>query len=114
MGDSYWDNIGKKAEEARNARFADMPKESGAVKSKAKKGHKLWVCHSCKSESWDHWTAVVRAARMRCPSCGSMNYEPKTKEAKDDMADLRGVRDSVKGRKGTGTGLFVIGDQRDE
>lgn len=104
MPDPYWEAIGRKAEQDRSARAVGAP---GPKPGRA--GQRKWRCLSCGTESWEHWITLNRAARPKCPSCGSIRYEPKTREAKDNMADLRGVRDSFKGVTGTGNGKFVIG-----
>lgn len=55
-------------------------------------GRRKYRCEECKAESWHHWTARNRAARIRCTACGSARLELVTKEAKDDQASLNQVR----------------------
>jgi DNA-directed RNA polymerase subunit RPC12/RpoP len=50
------------------------------------KGKRLYVCASCKAEEFVHWTALNRAAILRCGSCGSTAMDPKTEEAKQERA----------------------------
>ncbi len=40
----------------------------------------------------EHWIIRNRAAKPRCPGCGSYWYDVVTKAAKDDVADLLDVR----------------------
>jgi len=73
-------------------------------------GRKLYVCEDCGHEWYEHWTARCRAARIRCPNCGSGWHHMKTKEAREDTADIQGVTPSPHKRiSGTGSGHFVNG-----
>ena len=62
-------------------------------------GTKVFICLECKAESREHWTSRVRAARLKCPSCGSIKYEPKTAAAKKDLADLREIAKAAEPEK---------------
>jgi len=53
------------------------------------KGTKKYVCAECKHEQFEPWIMQDRAARMKCPGCGSLQYAPKTREAQDDIAGKR-------------------------
>lgn len=110
MVDAYWDKVRQDTEKARADRMKDAaPAPDKEHSTKRGAGKRLWVCADCKAESWEHWIRLNRAARPRCPSCGSLRYEMKTKEAKDDAASLRGVREEFrKNLPGTGEGKFII------
>ena len=56
------------------------------------RGQRKYRCGECKAESFHHWIERNRAARMRCPGCGSARLELVTKEAKEEAADLQRVR----------------------
>jgi uncharacterized Zn finger protein len=58
---------------------------------KGKRGSRLYQCDECKEKSYHHWIERNRAARMRCPGCGSVRLELVSKEAKDDQASLHDV-----------------------
>lgn len=108
MPDAYWDKIRQDVEKARAERMKDaLPtKEPG---SRGASGKRKWLCLDCKYEGMEHWIRLNRAARPRCPQCGSLHYGMKTKEAKDDAASLRGVREEFrKNPRGTGDGKFII------
>jgi len=51
-----------------------------------KRGKRKYICEDCKVESWHHWIELNRAARMRCPACGSTRLEPLTASGKDAAA----------------------------
>lgn len=51
------------------------------------RGTKKYICAECKHEQFEPWIIQDRAARIKCPGCGSLRYEPKTVEAKADIAD---------------------------
>lgn len=113
MPDPYWEKIAedaKKAEALRNLERLrtlgpQTDKKDGEKRSRAKR---TWCCLDCKKETKEHWIILNRAPRPKCPECGSLRYEPKTADAKDDMADKRGVRKIVDGPGGTGNGTFII------
>jgi DNA-directed RNA polymerase subunit RPC12/RpoP len=56
------------------------------------KGRRLYRCDECRAESYHHWVERNRAARMRCPACGSCRLELVSEEAKQDQASLNQVR----------------------
>lgn len=103
MPDPYWEKVGEEIRKNRSPRMFGIP-----LPPKNSAGNRAWACSSCKFERREHWLVLNRSARPRCPECGSLTYEPKTKEAKKAMAGLRGVRGSFKGPRGTGRGKFVI------
>ena len=57
-----------------------------------KKGCRKYRCEECQEESFHHWIERNRAARLRCPGCGSARMDLVTAEARADAADLQGVR----------------------
>lgn len=59
---------------------------------KGKKGNRLYRCDECKAESFHHWIELNRAARLRCPACGSARMDLVSEKAKEDAADLQAVR----------------------
>jgi DNA-directed RNA polymerase subunit RPC12/RpoP len=67
----------------------------------ANRGHRLYQCDECKEKSYHHWIELNRAARMRCPGCGSARLELVTEAGKQDQALLQqvsvaGHRDMIK------------------
>ena len=58
----------------------------------ARKGFRKYRCDECKEESFHHWIERNRAARLRCPGCGSARMELVAEEAKKEAADLQAVR----------------------
>lgn len=107
MPDPYWEQIGEEAKKARALRdVARVPKVHGPI---GKTGRRKYKCIGCGYSQYEHWIVRTRATRLRCPSCGSLSYEPYTREAKGDIADLNDVRKSYDGEKGTGKGKFVKG-----
>ena len=56
------------------------------------KGTKKYRCEECQAESFHHWIELNRAARLRCPACGSARMEMVAREAKEDAASLQQVR----------------------
>ena len=61
-----------------------------------RRGKKKYRCGECKFESYHHWIELNRAARLRCPACGSARMELVTKEAKDDQANAALFRDGTR------------------
>ena len=59
---------------------------------KRKRGSRKYRCDECKAESFHHWIELNRAARLRCPSCGSARMDLVAAEAKADRASLQRVR----------------------
>jgi DNA-directed RNA polymerase subunit RPC12/RpoP len=57
-----------------------------------KRGFRKYRCDECKEESFHHWIERNRAARLRCPGCGSARMELCSEEAKADAASLQRVR----------------------
>lgn len=57
----------------------------------SKSGRRLYECDECKVKSQHHWVEKNRAARMRCPACGSARLELVSQEAKDDAISLQQV-----------------------
>ena len=107
MPDPYWENVRKEVEQRRALEnLARAPKEHGPA---GKVGERMFRCEECGHRQYEHWIVRTRAARPRCPGCGSLRYEPYTKEAKDDIADLNDVKKSLDGPKGTGGGSFIVG-----
>lgn len=51
---------------------------------KYRKGYRKYRCEECKAESFHHWVEKNRAARIRCPGCGSARLEAVTREAKEE------------------------------
>lgn len=58
----------------------------------SKKGSRLYECGECKARSIHHWIELNRAARLKCPACGSARMELVSKEAKADARSLQGIR----------------------
>lgn len=56
------------------------------------RGRKKYRCDECDVESFHHWVELNRAARLRCPACGSARMELVTKAAKDEAAAAQAVR----------------------
>lgn len=108
MPDPYWEKVGQEAKKAEALRNLGAQADR---KLEPKQGHRkrIWRCTSCSQDTWEHWIILNRASRPKCPGCGSLSYEPKTAEAKDDMAANRSVRKVVDGPQGTGNGTFVVG-----
>lgn len=102
MADPYWDKVRQDAEKNRAER-AGLGKKPKTV------GKRKYLCAECKHEGFEHWTTAIRAARMRCPGCGSLKYEMKSAEARADAIDLKDFRKDFDGEKGTGGQSFVIG-----
>lgn len=57
-----------------------------------KRGFKKYACDECKAESNHHWIERNRAARLRCPACGSARMELVTVEAQNEAALAQRVR----------------------
>jgi DNA-directed RNA polymerase subunit RPC12/RpoP len=57
-----------------------------------RRGRRKYRCEECKEESFHHWIERNRAARMRCPACGSARLELCSPEARQDQASLNRVR----------------------
>lgn len=110
MSDSYWEKIGEEARRARAERdkYATY-KPTPTEKHERAARKRLYVCTECNCEKMEPWLIRTRAARPRCSSCGSLAYGPKTKEAREDIIDLKDIRKSFKGPTGTGGSGFVIG-----
>lgn len=62
----------------------------------AGRGRKKYRCDECKADSMHHWLEINRAARLRCPSCGSARMDLVTKEAKDERAQAASFRDGTR------------------
>jgi DNA-directed RNA polymerase subunit RPC12/RpoP len=58
----------------------------------ARRGQRKYRCDECGEESWHHWIERNRAARMRCPRCGSTHLELVVSEAIKDAAEKNAVR----------------------
>ena len=56
------------------------------------KGRRTYLCDECKERSMHHWIEKNRAARMRCPACGSARLELVSDEAKQEQADQQKAR----------------------
>ena len=56
------------------------------------KGYRWYMCDECKEKSRHHWIERNRAARLRCPGCGSARMELVSKEGQDEAARLADVR----------------------
>ena len=56
------------------------------------KGRRKYRCDECRNESFHHWVEINRAARLRCPACGSARMDMTNDEAKKDAASLQAVR----------------------
>ncbi len=110
MPDPYWEQVRKDAEKARAEKLRDViPTADKEPGDRGRAGKRLWRCADCKNEQREHWIRLNRASRPRCPQCGSLSYEIKTKAARDDAADLRGVRQQFRGvPRGSGHGKFKI------
>lgn len=76
----------------------------------AKRGIRKYVCDECKAESFHHWIERNRAARMRCPACGSARLELVTKEGKDEAAQAQ--RNRVLGNRNTTASTTIKRDAR--
>ena len=76
--------------------FAREQAQRGALKDDVEanmaRGKRKYLCDDCKVESMHHWIELNRAARMRCPACGSSRLELVTAEAKDEAANRQAVR----------------------
>lgn len=59
---------------------------------RVRRGSRKYRCEECKTTSFHHWIELNRAARMRCPGCGSARLELVSEEAKKDAAELNDVR----------------------
>lgn len=74
------------------------------------RGTKKYLCRECKHERMEPWVIQDRAARIRCPGCGSLDYRPKTGKALADIIDKQDVAKSFGDVKGSdGGGSFVRG-----
>ena len=60
----------------------------------AKTGQRKYRCEECKATQFEHWTARVRAARIRCTACGSARMELTSDAAKQDCKRLQDIRAS--------------------
>ena len=58
----------------------------------SRRGTRKYRCGECSAESFHHWIERNRAARLRCPACGSARMDLVTAEARDDAASLQRVR----------------------
>ncbi len=56
------------------------------------RGKRKYRCQECGECSMHHWIERNRAARMRCPGCGSARLDLVSAEAQADQADLNRVR----------------------
>jgi DNA-directed RNA polymerase subunit RPC12/RpoP len=56
------------------------------------RGTRQYVCDECKAKSYHHWLERNRAARLRCPACGSARLELVTEEARREQASRNEVR----------------------
>lgn len=115
MVDDYWKKVGEDVEEARNKRArwkAQNHRFNPKGRRPGQEGEFLWVCLACHDEHFEHFTKINRAARMRCRACGSLTYEPKTDYAKGEMAELRGVRESVSKKGCQGKGKFAVSNPK--
>jgi hypothetical protein len=54
------------------------------------------------------WIIQDRAARIKCPGCGSLKYEPKTLEAKQDMIEKKDVAKAFGDVKGSDGGQSFV------
>lgn len=61
-------------------------------KPRRRRGQKKYRCGGCNTESFHHWIELNRAARLRCPACGSARMELVTPEARREAADAQAVR----------------------
>ena len=52
----------------------------------ARRGEFKWICGNCKAESFFERRELIRAARPKCPACGSLFLTPATKEASKRLA----------------------------
>jgi len=59
---------------------------------RSSKGKRKYRCGECGAESFHHWIERNRAARLRCPACGSARMDFVTREACEEAADLQRVR----------------------
>lgn len=63
------------------------------------KGFRKYQCDDCKHEAMEHWIVRNRAARVRCPRCGSAWYDLKNDSACAEqlaaMDNRRGVIESM-------------------
>lgn len=50
-----------------------------------RRGEFTWMCLDCKAETRFERREVIRAAGLKCSSCGSRFVEPKTAEARSRM-----------------------------
>lgn len=51
-----------------------------------RRGQFKWKCLDCKAETFFERRELIRAARPKCPACGSLAIEPVTREAKSRLA----------------------------
>jgi DNA-directed RNA polymerase subunit RPC12/RpoP len=111
MPDPYWEKVRQDAEKARAERMRyAIPTADKEQGERGRAGKRLWQCADCKHEQMEHWIKLNRATRLRCSQCGSLRYEMKTKEAREDASELRGVREQFrKTPRGSGHGKFIIG-----
>ena len=58
----------------------------------AKPGQRKYQCGECKATQYEHWTARVRAARIRCTACGSARMDLTNEAAKRDCVRLLDIR----------------------
>jgi DNA-directed RNA polymerase subunit RPC12/RpoP len=56
------------------------------------RGRKKYRCDECKQDSLHHWIELNRAARLRCPGCGSARMALVTAEARAEAAGCQAVR----------------------
>lgn len=57
-----------------------------------KRGQKKYRCDECKAESFHHWIERNRAARLRCPACGSARMDLVSREARAEAVAAQQVR----------------------
>lgn len=57
-----------------------------------RRGSRKYRCGECKEESYHHWIEFNRAARPRCPGCGSVQLEIVNNEAKEARTESQQVR----------------------
>lgn len=58
------------------------------------RGAYTYICGECGVEKRESRLIRDRAARPRCPSCGSTKYEPKTSKASADIVERKDLGES--------------------
>lgn len=72
----------------------------------ARAGQRKYLCDGCGKDSYHHWIALNRAAKLRCPHCGCGRMEAVSDDARKETAARNslirdgGTRSAIRSRSG--------------